>query len=493
MTTQAQREAAILRDRLAHLGQAVADEVGRIAQTRHQECCVTDDVGSEALWNVARAAARVAPPRLERLRFVVITTDSTGSFDAWIQSLRSALADTGWRPGAGPDVEVLRVANDSDLAIDAAHRRVCADGITIRVADVGLASRPLPISEARPYAFRKVLELGWIPSRRSPVWSLDEDFRFETLVPSPSSMFVRRSGGPLLHRLAALIAGLGEEPVDVLVGGNTGSAPVPALGLVLCQVLDLVTNSVPRGASAWSMLRFSRLADAYYDLSTDTLPHLRIPLARAWWRKDGIIKPDELVRRLQAGTPVTRPALAMPLRHPPNAWATYAHAGIAGGNTVLLSPRAMDASFLHLRYGGLVSRRADTTWAIHARSLGARVCRACLPLLHDRQRNPPSPREAVQESLADALGFGVYQSMLSHQVTASVALAHAGARIVALRGQLGSAEAAARDEAGPFGRLVGLADWLSEVRAALELRGCSAAFFQCCPRREGLRPMPGKN
>ena len=131
-----------------------ADAIGEVAQTRHQILSPVDDDAAAAMWRTARAAARASPPRLKRLRFVTITTDSPGSFAAWVGSLRAALDDASWRSGRAPQIEVLRIANDADASIDAAHRAVSAEGITIHVVGTNAACRPLPLAAARPFAFR---------------------------------------------------------------------------------------------------------------------------------------------------------------------------------------------------------------------------------------------------------------------------------------------------------------------------------------------------
>lgn len=464
--------------RLRERGGVHADAVGQAAQTRHQESAARDHHGAEVMWEVARAAARVSTPRMQRLRLVTITTDSAGSFAAWVRSLRATLDDAGWRTGEAPEIEVLRVANDADSSIDAAHREVSAEGITIRVVETAPARRPVPLAEARPFAFRCVRELGWVPSTSAPVWSLDEDFRFDTLSPSPTAMFVRRSGAPLLHRLDVLIARLAEDGVDVFVGGNAGAAPVPALGLLLNQLRDLEARIGPSRASESPLESLSRLADAYYDLADAPAPSLRVPLTRAWWREDGRIDASEVVNRLRSGLPVTRPALAMPLGDPPNPWATWDHAGVAGGNTLLLSPRALDAAFVHVRFGTLVSRRADTTWAINARAGGARVVRGCLPCFHDRQRHPQAPAEAAREALSDALGVGVYRSMLAGDTTEAAILARAEGRLAALRTQLAAAEATARRARFGYHDLDTLADWIAEARGSLVLMTSAPILVQ---------------
>lgn len=473
---------AHLMQRLRDGGSADADAVGHAAQTEHQRCA-TEEPLAEALWEVARAAARSTQPRLQRLRFVTITTDSPGSFAAWVQSLRAALDDAGWRPGRALDVQVLRIANDSVPSIDAAHREVSVEGIEVHVVATGAGHRPLPLAETRPFAFRCVRELGWIPSPEAPVWSLDEDFRFETLVPSRRKMFVRRSGGPLLHRLDALISRLAGD-VDVIIGGNSGAAPVPALSVVLGQVRDLVELEPASHAEQLptALTRLSSQEDAYYDLAEHRDLALRVPLTHGWWREDALIDPFEVTARLRAGLPVTRPALAVPLGNPPTAWAHREDVTVAGGNTVMISPRALDASFTHVKHGELVSRRADTTWCIDARARGAGVVRACLPLLHDRQPRPKSAAEAAREALADALGVGIYRALLTGDVSDDSILGFARARLAGLDACLLEAEASARRARLYEAAFAPFAGWLAEARA--QLRG--AALELAITERSGF-------
>jgi hypothetical protein len=455
-----------LLQQLTERGSAHADAVGELAQAWHQERCADDDDDAHALWEVARVAARTAPLRLRRLRFVVITTDAPGSFAAWMLSLRAALDDAGWVEGRGPEVEVLRVANDADPVIDAAHGSVSAEAVVVHTVGVDVARRPLPLPEARPFAFRCVRERGWTPSPAAPVWSLDEDFRFETLTPSARWMFARRTGGPLLHRLDKLAGQLADD-IDAIVGGNSGAAPVPALGLVLAQLKDLVVDARAETTAA-SLRRLASLADAYYDLAVAPARELRVPLTRAWWREDGAVDTEvDVVTRLRSGLPVTRPSLAMPLHGGQNAWRRYDDAVVAGGNTVLLSARALDGRFVHLRQADVVSRRADTTWCIDARAAGARIVRACLPLFHDRQARAKSPAEAAREAVADALGVGLYRSMLAGDESDGAIVAVADARLATLRGVLVDAQAVAR-RAGA-GAFFGFADWLAAAHEGLVL------------------------
>lgn len=441
-----------------------AASVGHAAQTRHHEVAGDDDDVADACWSLAREAARRASPQLRALRLVVITTDVPGSFAAWLRSLAAALDDAGWRPDL-PAVEVLRIANDVDPVIDAHHRAATCSGVVVHHIAVPSGQRPLPLASARPFAVTAARARGWDPSAAAPVWWLDEDFRFESLAPARGRGFVRRSGGPLLHRLDAVAADLAAAGVDALVGGNTGAAPVPALGTLLRQLTDLCAPAPAQHET----LRLRMASDAYYDLA-EADDDLRAPVRGAWWRTDGELVATEVAARLRAGLPVTRAAMAMPPPEGAGVWADRGPATVAGGNVVFLSPRAFTAAaFAHGRSDGLISRRADTLWCLRAAARGARIVRCCLPLLHDRALGDPGPEAAAATARADALGVGLYRAW-SSELDVARALDLANQRLARQRHALERAAAVARSATAPA--LVALADWIDAARIALHpLRG----------------------
>ncbi|EYF04944.1 glycosyltransferase family A protein [Chondromyces apiculatus] len=363
-------------------------------------------------------------PRLQRLRIVTITTDTPGAVAGLLSSLQRALERSSWRCSQeGPLVEILFVRNDREPEVHDEHRAFleawCDRRISVLQQEIPVRARALSLTEARVFAFRAARERGWSPSPATPLWFLDEDFRFEMLVPSIQRGFRRIPGGSLLHRLESLALQCGHRGVDALVGSNSGAPPVPALGTLRRQLIDLTSRSGEASSltSATPAQHLSALLgrrDPYYDLSKELAAELHVPLRAAWWRESGEWTWDDIIARLQSGLPVTRPALPSLHGAHPTAWGDLEPATVAGGNTLLLAPTVLRAdAFVQARWQSLRSRRGDTAWCLTCQRDGARILQASFPLLHDRapRRGAHGSEAASRELLADALGVGLYETL----------------------------------------------------------------------------------
>jgi hypothetical protein len=256
---------------------------------------------------------------------------------------------------------------------------------------------------------------------------------------------------------------------------------VPVLGLVLAQLRDLeVAGRVADAetqSSRLALARYAALPDAYYDLAEVSDWTLRLPLWRGWWRADAEIEWKDILARLRAGLPVTRPVVAAPLGSSADAWGYQERVAVAGGNTVLLSPRALRAHFRHVQCGDLVSRRADTTWCQDAQARDIKVVRTHLPLFHDRQMCPKAPLVAARDALADALGVGLSRAMLLGVPTDEQAVRSiAQARLDALGRCLAEAERSAQACAARGCPVDTLVEWLGAARRALVLPTAKLVF-----------------
>ncbi len=381
---------------------------------------------------------------IERLRLVVITTDAPGSLEGLLGSLRTALTRSCWRTRAstGPLVEVLVVENDGDPRTAAAHRQWCAalndPRLELRFAPVPTHQRPLAIARARGFAFQAIRDLGWTPSADQPVWILDEDFRFEQLVPSLEQGFRAVSNPSLLHRMEFLVTA--HAGVDALVCGNSGAAPVPALGLIRRQLRDILLGRPapfawpsPERASA-----AAREADSYYDYGAPRTDDAR-PWRRAWWRDDARWDWRDVAQRLLRGLPVSRPAISAANTVGETLWGPFTCPSVSGGNTLLLSPRGLAPEWLEtVRWQGHESRRADSVWCSRARREGLSILQVSIPLLHDRRpRGDGTVDGLFRDAVSDALGVGAYRTMNDHgEITPGAVAAVANERLSRTRESL---------------------------------------------------------
>jgi hypothetical protein len=394
-----------------HLDERLLDGVARGDSEVDRVCAAVDEL-------CAVRAERRDDCALERLRLVVITTDAPGSLEGLLGSLRTALTRSHWRTRAhsGPLVEVLVVENDANHQIADAHRAWCAElndpRMEVRFAPVPTVRRPLGTAAARGFAFRSIKDAGWTPSSTEPVWILDEDFRFEQLVPSFEQGFRAVQNASLLHRMEFLVTA--HAGVDALVCGNSGAAPVPALGLIRRQLRDILDG---RPASdAWASSERTGAAarefDSYYDYGVHRADDAR-PWQRAWWREDARWDWAEVAQRLLRGLPVSRPAISAATARGDTLWGPFDCPSVAGGNTLLLSPRGLSPEWLEtVRWCGYESRRADSVWCSHARREGLTILQVSIPLLHDRRpRGEGSIDELFRDAVTDALGVGAYRTM----------------------------------------------------------------------------------
>lgn len=418
-------------------------------------------------------------PRVRSIRIAIITTDTPGSVAALLGSLERALTHSHWRARAEePTVELLFIRNDSDAEVDEEHGETLRSWTDRRMSVtqvlVPARLRPLSLADARAFAFRAVRDRGWRPSPERPVWFLDEDFRFEVLAPSLERGFRRIPGGSLLHRIEYLALHHGPLGIDALVGGNSGAAPVPTLGILRRQISDLVSSSQrSREGRAQMLSALLRRHDPYYDLSRDSAGDLCVPMTAAWWRMSDQWTWDEVVDRLLLGLPVTRPALPSLPDTPPSAWGHLRPATIAGGNTVLLSQRVLrPEAFLQIRWRSIRSRRGDTVWCISSQHAGAQIRQASFPLLHDRTpRRGAAARDMVfRDALADALGVGLYETLAAQTSLAPPAIAQrANHRLSAIVESLRVAAALLDEQQHslPAPARTRLANFLEEARTAL--------------------------
>ena len=478
---------------------------GELAQSFPSLLHAAETVLLERLWSLDDGAveaqalvddlchgfeASVERPTPPRLRLALTTTNTAGSLERLLRSLHQELLQSRWSCGVPGEIDVLVVENDTVPEIQDDHQRAIAGlsgatagALRLTVHQVGWREkgglpadrRPWCGARSRAFLLHQIASRGWRPTRSAPVWLLDEDMLFSSLAPDSVAGWTMTRVGSILHRLEVVTRTV---PADAVVGGNTGAAPVPALGLLMHQARDLASHFAagggPNGLRGWprTVAFIQRAPEYYYDLAEAPTLERAVGLPAAWWRAeggpDGSQLLDTCLRRLAEGQPVTRPLPARMDLEFGSAWGEPAPALVAGGNVLLVSDRCLQPSWVvDLPWSGGRSRRADSAWVALAGRAGARVVSLNMPLYHAR-----CPRQHANGVRATTGGLA---RALQRQMTADV-IGVALYRTVAALG-LPSGDSA----------------WWTECRRQFDLRrkrvtGCLEAAWEALGQLRCLEP-----
>ncbi len=336
---------------------------------------------------------------------------------------------------------MIIIENDTDKEIISANRRFISyfkdsriDFIHYTWDEKGfpkIPPKPWSIGRSRQFLYSKIRELGIVPSVFSPIWILDDDFIFKTVIPDKMHGWSIRKISSTFHKLEILCNSL---EVDALIGGNCGAPPVPVLSTILRQLKDInyqfFENKLPMYDQEETIDYISKWNDYYYDISRDKIPDTNISIKSTWWRNnnDRILLDHngnsdiiiEMLGRLISGLPVTRPTVDLIKNDSFTSWEIHNHVKIAGGNVIIMSDEALNPKWLlQIKYDNLVSRRADTNWCILAQHNGLKIFYANVTLNHSREPRIKNTKDCVflkkyflEEMTKDALGVGLYEAIL---------------------------------------------------------------------------------
>jgi broad specificity phosphatase PhoE/glycosyltransferase involved in cell wall biosynthesis/SAM-dependent methyltransferase len=248
-------------------------------------------------------------------------------------------------------------------------------------------------------------------------WILDDDKRLSIRVDA---------GGKTIERetpdVAALIK-LRDRGVDVVIGPDTGAAPLPFSATLRMQLIDIDRylseweRSTPDALwidrTAEEVVTRAMMPDAYYDLSRHT-EHLETPFALQP-PSDDATHADALrliaarVHRLLAGEPVFRPLIL----HAASLADNVAKPSVQrGGSTIFFNPEHLLAYPQNIaRIGNQYVRRSDMLTAMLMRDqMGLRiVMHAAAGVRHDRSFTTPN-RLDEDTLLQDILGYALYRA-----------------------------------------------------------------------------------
>lgn len=354
----------------------------------------------------ARGVARVTPLLEDLLRL---------QNDPRVAALDVLVVENGFGDGALRERidELIRRGLRCYLA-DVEQQRADADlgffGTTFRRGEGRIG-----ISEARSITQRYVRRL----MRPGSIgWILDDDKRLDPLVVDDEGRLVRRP-----FDVVGAIVELRASGADVVLGVDTGAAPLPAAATLRTQLVDLSASLAAMHAMhsevSWPDLAAENRTKAaatsdyyYYDLARTHTAHLEVPF---WFEpevpgvnvREAFKQLCERAPRILAGEQVFRPLFV------------EAHAPLSlrrsirrGGNTLVFTADALvDVPQVVPSADGRPTRRSDMVWALlNAEVRGRRIEEAPFAVFHDRTDLDASTLDVA--SLADDIrGYALYSTL----------------------------------------------------------------------------------
>lgn len=366
-------------------------------------------------------------PTAPRLLIATTVTNSVTSLVNLISSLKEELdvSKWNWKRIEAVPIDVLVVDNSDSAQVREVNRTFIERWLDarIKIKLIGSGDKQQSIVGSRRYLCRIIKEQGREVSRRYPVWLMDDDLQFTTLV-FENKGWTRKRQGSILHRLESIIDCTDAEAI---VCGNTYCPPVMPLVTAVRQINDIIGQffNPNRVLPTWSqtMSFLTLYPDAYYDLSRDIIPEMTVPLESCWWSDGAPVERMNdnllciLIDRLFSGLPITRPLFVRNISSPETAWWGGVDITVSGGNTIVLNADLLDEKlYWVVDYKGSLSRRGDTCWAINASKKGFIIRGYNIPLYHQRE-NRCSRNTSLKEYLTrglelDVLGVGLYESLL---------------------------------------------------------------------------------
>lgn len=279
-------------------------------------------------------------------------------------------------------------------------------GFTRREGRVG-------ISEARAITQRYVRRLM---RPGSIAWVLDDDKRLAPLV-HEAGRLIRRP-----YDVVGTIARLRASGAAVVLGADTGAAPLPMAATLRTQLVDLAANLAAMRAlgpeAVWpdgtaENVEHARAApDFYYDLARPHTWHLELPF---WLRpessgmrvRDAFVQICARAPRMLAGEQVFRPLFV-----DDQAALTLRPSIQRGGSTLVFDAGALvDVPQVVPTPDGRPTRRSDMVWALlNAHMRGRRVEAAPFAVYHDRSDADVS-EVAVATLVDDVRGYALYSTL----------------------------------------------------------------------------------
>jgi hypothetical protein len=366
------------------------------------------------------------------IKIAFTTTNSKYTVQNLIQSAISELDQSKFNYKSNkPTIEFLVIENSSDNEIIKSNKLFCSslsdDKVAIKYVDwkekEGFQNfqKPFPIAMSRAFLIKKINSLSWTASPNQPIWILDDDFEFTSTIPIDGFKIKNIRLGSIFHRMECIIK---EQNLDAIVGGNSGSPPLPELSTVKLQLKDLLNIlQLKTWDIDWKDIiqKIHQNSDYYYDLSRVNTEYFFVPQKNAA-NENKLNFADDFFIKILKGIPATRFLFANYCSNDNfnSAWDLCDKIAVSGGNTIYFNSELINLeSYWIVKNNDIKSRRADAIWFLINKRKGYRIKKMNFPLTHARTKRITmeyDEKELISKELKDILGVALWETVKDENI-----------------------------------------------------------------------------
>jgi hypothetical protein len=369
------------------------------------------------------------PNRDFSIKIAITTTNSEHAVHNLIASATMELEKSKFNcVSEKPIIEILVIENSTEQTIIESNQKICMgfNNSKVKIHYVSKANKkantgnPFSIAQSRVFLIKKINSLGWKASTKRPIWILDDDFEITMTIPAKDFEFENIRVGSVFHRLECLA---NENKLDAIVGGNSGSSPVPELSTIRLQLKDLKNILAPNYQQpCWASIlkNIQENPDYYYDLSRIEIDYFEVlkAISNEENRLDFI---DFFLKKLLTGLPASRYLFAnYDITEEYNsAWNVSDDTAVSGGNTIYYNSDLLNSNtYWGIEYKGIKSRRADAVWFLLNKQKEYKIKKMNFALTHARNKRISDECDVtnlITKSLKDILGVALWEIIKEKQ------------------------------------------------------------------------------
>ncbi len=361
------------------------------------------------------------------LKIAFTTTNSKNAVKNLITSAISELEKSKFNyKSTNEIIEFLVIENSTEDNIINSNSEFCNNLKNNRIkinyiswkekTDIKEIQKPFQIAQSRTLLIKKINSLGWKASNKNPIWILDDDFEFTTTIPATNYGIENIRLGSVFHRLECIVK---ENKLDAIVGGNSGSPPIPELSTIKLQLKDLKEVLQQKSQqTSWNnvLKKIQQNPDYYYDLSRVEINYFSVApeFPKSKNKLDFI---DDFLNKLLTGIPASRYLFANYNSNDKynSAWNLCDNTAVSGGNTIYFNSDLLNSkTYWNVEYENIKSRRADAIWFLLNQQKGFKIQKMIFPLTHARTKRVCKScdiNSLINNSLKDIFGVALWENV----------------------------------------------------------------------------------